>query len=58
MRTLKKSYSLLFKFQVIMDAMIYENNARAARKHQLNITIVSRWVREYKQGKFDSYFNG
>ncbi|GED17778.1 hypothetical protein AMI01nite_57690 [Aneurinibacillus migulanus] len=57
MRTLRKSYPLLFKIQVIMDAMIYESNARAARKHQLNIMIVSRWVREYKQGKFDSYFN-
>ncbi|WP_079906329.1 MULTISPECIES: transposase [unclassified Carboxydocella] len=39
---------------VIKDALETGNNAIVARRHELNPNMVSRWPREYKQGKHQS----
>ncbi|WP_318262829.1 transposase [Carboxydocella thermautotrophica] len=36
------------------EALETGNNAIVARRHELNPNMVSRWVREYKQGKHQS----
>lgn len=41
-----------FKLQVIKEATETGNNPLVARRYELNPNMVSRWVREYKDGKF------
>jgi transposase-like protein len=50
----KKQYSIEFKREVIRQALLTKSPGSVARKHQLNSFIIYRWVKEYKEGKYNS----
>jgi transposase-like protein len=50
---MRHTYSLDFKCEVIKQALEIKPLSLVARKYKLNTIIVSRWVREYKQGNID-----
>ncbi|MGG1690901.1 transposase [Heyndrickxia ginsengihumi] len=41
-----------FKLQVIKEAQETGKITLVARRYELNPNMVSRWIREYKEGKF------
>ncbi|WP_166740001.1 transposase [Halalkalibacterium halodurans] len=41
-----------FKLQVVKEATETGNNSLVARRYELNPNMVSRWIREYKEGKY------
>ncbi|WP_047150381.1 helix-turn-helix domain-containing protein [Aneurinibacillus tyrosinisolvens] len=50
---MKRIYSLEFKHNVIIQALETETFGTVARRFQLSSLTVSRWVREYRQGKHE-----
>lgn len=42
-----------FKIQVSKEAIDTGNAAVVARRYELSSNMVNRWVKEYKEGKFD-----
>ncbi|ASS90019.1 transposase [Aeribacillus pallidus] len=48
----RTKHSKEFKLQVIKEAQETGNNSLVARRYELNSNMVSRWVREYKDGKY------
>lgn len=53
----RRKYTKDFKQQVIKEALETGNNAVGARRYDLNIRMVGRWVREYKNGKHQASDN-
>ncbi|WCK53568.1 transposase [Aneurinibacillus sp. Ricciae_BoGa-3] len=49
----KKQYTIDFKREVIRQALETKSPSSVARKHHLNSFIIYRWVKEYKEGKFN-----
>jgi transposase-like protein len=49
---MKRTFSIEFKRRVITEALRAETFAMVARRFQLSSLTVSRWVREYKEGKY------
>jgi transposase-like protein len=45
-------HSKEFKLQVIKEAQETGKISLVARRYELNPNMVSRWIREYKDGKF------
>lgn len=45
-------HSKEFKLQVIKETQETGKITLVARRHELNPNMVSRWIREYKEGKF------
>lgn len=45
-------HSKEFKIQVIKEAMETGKTSVVARRYELNANMVTRWVREYKDGKY------
>lgn len=58
----RKRYTQEFKDQVVKESLEVDNAAVVARKRDLSVNMVSRWVREHKnQNKLvagSSYGNG
>lgn len=60
----RKRYTQEFKGQVIKEAMETGNSAIVARRYELSGGLVARWVRDFKNGKYNansgnnSNFNG
>lgn len=48
----RTKHSKDFKLQVVKEATETGNNSLVARRYELNPNMVSRWIREYKDGKF------
>lgn len=48
----RTKHSKDFKLQVVKEAIETGNNTLVARRYELNPNMVSRWIREYKNGKF------
>jgi transposase len=48
----RTKHSKDFKLQVVKEATETGNNSLVARRHELNPNMVSRWIREYKDGKY------
>jgi transposase-like protein len=48
----RTNHSKDFKLQVVKEATETGNNSLVARRYQLNPNMVSRWIREYKEGKY------
>jgi transposase-like protein len=46
-------YSKEFKIQVANESIETGNAALVARRYELSPNMVNRWVKEYKEGKFD-----
>jgi transposase len=42
-----------FKIQVANESIETGNSALVARRYELSPNMVNRWVKEYKEGKFD-----
>jgi transposase-like protein len=53
---MKRKYSLDFKQKVIKQALEMDSIGKVARQNRLNSQIIYRWVKEYKQGKFNTLF--
>src|SRR5690625_3560560 len=49
----RNTYSKEFKIQVLHEAIYTENVALVARRYELSPNMVNRWVKEYKDGKYD-----
>ncbi|PTY92164.1 transposase, partial [Heyndrickxia sporothermodurans] len=47
----RTKHSKDFKLQVVKEATETGNNSLVARRYELNPNMVSRWIREYKDGK-------
>lgn len=45
-------HSKEFKIQVVKEAMEIGKTSIVARRYDLNANMVTRWVREYKDGKY------
>ena len=43
-----------FKIQVCKEAVDTGNAAVVARRYELSSNMVNRWVKEYKEGKYDN----
>lgn len=43
-----------FKIQVCKEAIDTGNAAVVARRYELSSNMVNRWVKEYKEGKYDN----
>lgn len=50
----RNKYSKEFKLQVCKEAIETGNGAIVARRYELSSNMVNRWVKEYKDGKFDN----
>ncbi|MED0758540.1 helix-turn-helix domain-containing protein [Aneurinibacillus thermoaerophilus] len=50
---MRRTYSLTFKYKVIKQALETENPSKVARENKLNSLTIYRWIREYKQGKYE-----
>lgn len=48
----RTKHSKEFKIQVIKEVLETGKTSIVARRYELNANMVSRWVREYKDGKF------
>src|SRR5690606_8665352 len=48
----RTKYSKDFKLQVLKEATETKNTSLVARRYELNPNMVSRWIREYKEGKY------
>mgnify|MGYP000754543585 CR=1 FL=1 len=48
----RTKHSKDFKLQVVKESIETGNNTLVARRYELNPNMVSRWIREYKNGKF------
>ncbi|MFC8575525.1 transposase, partial [Heyndrickxia sporothermodurans] len=48
----RTKHSKDFKLQVVKEATETGNNSLVARRYKLNPNMVSRWIREYKDGKY------
>lgn len=48
----RTKHSKDFKLQVVKEATETGNKTLVARRYELNPNMVSRWVREYTDGKF------
>lgn len=48
----RTKHSKGFKLQVVKEATETGNNSLVARRYELNPNMVSRWIREYKEGKY------
>jgi len=48
----RTKHSKDFKLQVVKEATETGNNSLVARRYELNPNMVSRWIREYKDGKY------
>lgn len=46
-------HSKEFKIQVCKEAIETGNTSLVARRYELSANMVHRWVKEYKDGKFD-----
>lgn len=47
-----------FKIQVSKEAIDTGNAALVARRYEINPNMVNRWVKEYKEGKYDEMIPG
>jgi transposase len=54
---MKRTYPLDFKREVAKQALETGNTNIIARKNKLNGKMIYRWVKEYKQGKYDMKAN-
>lgn len=50
----RKRYTQEFKDQVIKEAMETGNSAIVARRYELSGSLVARWVRDFKNGKYNA----
>jgi transposase len=50
---MKKTYPLDFKREVAKQALETGDTNIVARKNKLNGKMIYRWIKEYKQGKYD-----
>jgi len=48
----RTKHSKEFKLQVIKESLETGKPSVVARRYELNANMVSRWVREYKDGKY------
>lgn len=48
----RTKHSKDFKLQVVKEATETGNNSLVARRYELNPNMISRWIREYKDGKY------
>lgn len=48
----RSKHSTEFKLQVIKEAQETRKISIVARRYELNPNMVSRWIREHKEGKF------
>ncbi len=48
----RTKYSKEFKIQVIKEALETGKPSVVARRYDLNANMVSRWIREYRDGKY------
>lgn len=48
----RTKHSKDFKLQVVKEVTETGNQTLVARRYELNPNMVSRWIREYKDGKF------
>jgi transposase-like protein len=51
--TYEKIYPLDFKREVAKQALEIGDTNIVARKNKLNGKMIYRWIKEYKQGKYD-----
>lgn len=49
----RTKHSKEFKVQVSKEAIETGNAALVARRYELSPNMVNRWVKEYKEGKYD-----
>ncbi|WP_442870380.1 transposase [Aneurinibacillus sp. Ricciae_BoGa-3] len=54
----KKQYSIEFKCEVIQKALQTKSPSSVARQYRLNSFIIYRWVKEYKEGKYNLSMQG
>ena len=50
----RKRHTQEFKDQVIREALETGNSALVARRYELSGSLVARWVREFKNGKYNA----
>ncbi|BAU28786.1 helix-turn-helix domain-containing protein [Aneurinibacillus soli] len=50
---MRRSYSLSFKYKVIQRALEIQDLNKVARENRLNSRMIYRWIKEYKQGKYE-----
>ena len=48
----RTKHSKEFKIQVVKEAMETGKTSVVARRYDLNANMVTRWIREYKDGKY------
>ena len=53
----RKRHTQEFKDQVVKEAMETVNSALVARRYKLSGSLVARWVREFKNGRYNAYSN-
>lgn len=51
---MRRHYSLHFKQEVIRKALEMKDYSLVARKYQISSLTIYRWIREYKEGKYES----
>lgn len=51
---MRRAYSQSFKYQVIQRALELQDLNKVARENRLNSRIIYRWIKEYKQGKYEA----
>ncbi|WCN37560.1 hypothetical protein [Aneurinibacillus uraniidurans] len=49
---MKRQFSMEFKVKVVKQALKSDRNT-TARNYHLNSIMISRWIREYSEGKYD-----
>jgi len=49
----RQRHSKEFKVQVVKEALDTGNKSLVARRYELSTNMVHRWVKEYKEGKFE-----
>jgi transposase len=54
----RTKHPLEFKIQVSKEAMDTGNAAIVARRYELSSNMVNRWVKEYKEGKYNGQIIG
>ncbi|WP_161798233.1 helix-turn-helix domain-containing protein [Aneurinibacillus tyrosinisolvens] len=53
---MKKYYPLEFKTKVAKEAIKSSCKSEIARQYHLSSIIVYRWIREFKEGKFNRHY--
>ncbi|GEN33672.1 transposase [Aneurinibacillus danicus] len=50
---MKRKYSVEFKYEVVKMVLESKKPSDVARQYKINSRIIYRWIREYKQGKYN-----